>query len=301
MTISYIGESSSHPVILSATAPTLATNPDMALGWLWSETDVAANLYKLTSLSPVTWTALTSATGEANTASNVGAAGVGIFKQKTGVDLEFKKLNAASTKITVADDVANSEVDIDVAEAQLSLANLGTRTHASLSDNPAASETLAGHAEIATVAEVDAGADNTRIVSPDGLAGSKLGKRVVTLIILDDLTNNAVGDGQGDITFTVPQELNGYNLVAAHAAVEVAGTTGTETIQIHNVTKAADMLSTRITIDSGELTSYTAATAPVVDTLNDDVATGDKLRVDTDAIHTTAAKGLQAILTFQLP
>jgi hypothetical protein len=33
------------------------------------------------------------------------------------------------------------------------------------------------------------------------------------------------------------------------------------------------MLSTRITIDASEFTSYTAATAPVIDTTKDDVAT----------------------------
>jgi hypothetical protein len=63
--------------------------------------------------------------GEANTASNVGTAGVGLFKQKTGVNLELKKINAGSTKVTITDDTVNSEVDVDVVEANLTLANIG--------------------------------------------------------------------------------------------------------------------------------------------------------------------------------
>lgn len=127
-----------------------------------------------------------------------------------------------------------------------------------------------------------------------------INNRVVSLVLLDNATDNAVGDGVGAITFTVPEEFNGMNLVNAHASVEVAGTTGTQSVQIHNVTDAVDMLSTVITIDTGELTSYTAATAPVINTATDDVATGDKLRVDVDTIHTTPAKGLTVILTFQV-
>jgi hypothetical protein len=65
------------------------------------------------------------ASGESNTASNVGAGGVGVFKQKSGVDLQFKNVNAGSSKITITDDTTNSEVDIDVVEANLTLANLG--------------------------------------------------------------------------------------------------------------------------------------------------------------------------------
>jgi len=62
--------------------------------------------------------------GETNTASNVGTAGTGVFKQKSGADLEFKKINAGSAKITITDDTGDDEIDID----------LGTVAVADLSD-----------------------------------------------------------------------------------------------------------------------------------------------------------------------
>jgi len=58
------------------------------------------------------------ASGEANTASNVGTAGVGVFKQKAGVDLQFKKINAGSARVTITDDTVNSEVDINVSAVE---------------------------------------------------------------------------------------------------------------------------------------------------------------------------------------
>lgn len=72
--------------------------------------------------------------GESNTASNVGSAGVGVFDGKTGINLGFRNLVAASTKITVALDAGNKNVDLDVDESALSLANLGTRAITDLSD-----------------------------------------------------------------------------------------------------------------------------------------------------------------------
>lgn len=113
--------------------------------------------------------------------------------------------------------------------------------------------------------------------------------------MIGDTETLATGDGQ--ISFFCPPELNGLNLVDADAAVSTASSSGTPTIQIRNVTQAADMLSTRITIDANEKTSYTAATPPVIDTANDDVATGDEIAIDVD-VAGTGATGLAVILKF---
>jgi len=74
---------------------------------------------------------------ETNTASNVWTAWVWVFKQKTWVDLEFKKINAWSTAITITDDVANNEVDIDFASWVATLDNITqitNRSHTLLTD-----------------------------------------------------------------------------------------------------------------------------------------------------------------------
>src|SRR5690606_2944538 len=54
--------------------------------------------------------------GESNTASNVGA-GVGVYKEKSGVDLRFKSLTSgASGTITVTADAGGNEIDFDLAQ-----------------------------------------------------------------------------------------------------------------------------------------------------------------------------------------
>lgn len=110
-----------------------------------------------------------------------------------------------------------------------------------------------------------------------------------------------VETGDGKAYLHIPPGLNGMNLVYAHAAVITAGSTGTTDVQIHNLSAAVDMLSTKLTIDSGEGGSDTAGTPAVIDTNNNGVSTNQMLRVDVDAVSTTPPKGLIVTLGFQLP
>lgn len=124
-------------------------------------------------------------------------------------------------------------------------------------------------------------------------------KKVVGVQVFDSASDVATGDGKA--FFRIPASLNGANLVSVAMNVYTAGTTGTMDVQIRNVTDSQDMLSTKLTIDSTETDTSTAVTPAVINTTYDDVATGDKIAIDVDAVQTTKAKGLYVELTFQLP
>lgn len=161
------------------------------------------------------------------------------------------------------------------------------------------------------VQQTDAATGNAPVISATGgddninldLIGKGTGTvrkpTSVSIQVFDGATDTVTGDGK--FYFTIPEEINGMNLVGVHAAVVTAGTTNTTDIQIANVTDSVDMLSTKLTIDSGETSSATAATAAVIDTTKDDVVTNDLLRIDVDAVSTTPAKGLIVRLRFALP
>ena len=155
--------------------------------------------------------------------------------------------------------------------------------------------------EAAIASEVNTGTNTEKFVTPDALAGSNYGVAILSVLLFDSDQDVVTGNGAGGVFWRVPVYLNGWDLVAITAAVQTAGTTGTTTIQVRNVTQTADMLTTEVTIDSGEMDSSTAAAAAVIDTANDDVATGDQLRFDVDAVPTTAPKGLLVELVFRVP
>ena len=137
-------------------------------------------------------------------------------------------------------------------------------------------------------------------ISPKG-SGRIRSKSTIECHVVAGATDTAVADSK--YFFRVPAELSGMNLVAVAACVVTAGTTGTTDVQIHRVRSGSsvDMLSTKITIDSTEVDTSTAATPAVIDTSNDDVVTGDQVHVDIDAISTTPSKGLNVEMTFAMP
>jgi len=119
--------------------------------------------------------------------------------------------------------------------------------------------------------------------------------------ITDTGVATAVADGlQG---FVVPASMVGMNITSVIAVVDTAGTTGTTDIQLRRVRAGTpvDVLSTVATIDTTELTTETAATPYVINTSNDDLALGDKLFPDIDAISTTPAEGLSFTVGLQWP
>lgn len=161
-------------------------------------------------------------------------------------------------------------------------------------------------ADLTTTVKAAGGAGSNRKVTLANLfeyAGvrSGMGVRIIEISIGVPTSATVTGDGQG--YFRVPSTMNGWNLVGVAASVAVAGTTNTTDIQLRRVRAAAsaDMLSTKITIDSTEVDSSTAAVPPVINAANDDVNTADQIYVDVDAISTTPAQGLCVTMIFQLP
>ena len=241
--------------------------------------------------------------GESNTASNVGT-GEGVFKQKTGVDLELKSI-IGGTGLTAVGNTNDVTLNVDHEFTAADETKLdGIATGATANDTDANLKARANHTGTQTASTISDYASATatftnKTIDESGTGNSLKIRRGIQMVVFDFTTDVATGNGK--FYFHIDSSLGGMDLVDVHAEVITAGTTGTTDIQVHNVTQAADMLSTVITIDSGETGSDTAATAAVIDTANDDVAQNDLIRIDVDAISTTAPQGLIVTLGFKTP
>lgn len=95
-----------------------------------------------------------------------------------------------------------------------------------------------------------------------------------------------VTTGDGRFIWLIPEDLDAHSLAKVEAFITTPGT-GATTINMRLLqnggTDLGDMLTTAITIDSGERNSKDAAVQPVVDTTNALVAHGDHISFDVDA------------------
>ena len=248
---------------LSATsAPTSSDHlgSGYSAGSLWVDTyNQEAYVCLNDSFVSASWTSVTaSASGEANTASNVGTSGVGLFKQKSSANLEFKKLNgAASGLVTVTDDTANDEVDLDLA--------------------------------VASQAEAEAGTATDRAMTPLRTRDA-IDYDVRPLIIAASNETSNLAVGTAVTTFRMPFLAV---VVGVRASVTTAPTGSGITVDINE--SGLTILSTKLTIDAGEKTSTTAATAAV---LSDTILADDaEITIDIDAVgSTTPGTGLKVTL-----
>jgi len=112
--------------------------------------------------------------------------------------------------------------------------------------------------------------------------------------------SDALSVGDGKMTFVVP-----FNCVLKDAEASVttgSAADGPIAIQLRNLDYsggAQDMLTTKITIDDGELSSYTAAAPCAPNASYDDIAAGDRIRIDVDDEGDGDAEGLDVILVLQ--
>lgn len=133
------------------------------------------------------------------------------------------------------------------------------------------------------------------------VANANATRRTIQFLVFAPTQDVTTGDGAAYAQ--VPSILNGHNIVSVRAVVITAGTTGTTDIQIARIRigTPADTLTTKITIDSGGTDSASATTPAVINTSNDDLATGDLLRIDVDAVSTTEPLGLIVTIETQEP
>jgi hypothetical protein len=182
------------------------------------------------------------ATGEANTAANVGASGVGVFKQKSGVSLQFKNIAAGSSKVTVVDDVPNSNVVLDVADNTSTQKVVVSKAGTSIGTRKQINFIEGSNVTITT--SDNAGSDRVDVtIAASGGGGGGSGE------VIQDVQFGSLATGY--VTLRV------YGLAADISAISVSKITNAVTIS--NVLGTAKIMSITARFDASDISAGTAS------------------------------------------
>ncbi|MBU1743249.1 MAG: hypothetical protein KKC37_17070, partial [Proteobacteria bacterium] len=123
-----------------------------------------------------------------------------------------------------------------------------------------------------------------------------LGKRTFVFALCGSGTALAVADGT--LGLVVPAIYAGWNLVDVEVACHTKGVTNTTDIQLRRRRAGADadMLTVKLTLGDEYYVSD-----ETIDTGNDDLAAGDLIYIDVDAVHDTPPQGVTVIMTVRTP
>jgi len=203
--------------------------------------------------------------GEANTASNVGSVGTGIFKQKTSEDLEFYKINSQSSGLTVAlngTDRLDLTLDdeIQAFTALVSAADkipyyTGSGT-AALADFTSAARSLLDDSDAATMRTTLGLVIGTNVLAPNGDGSGLSG---VVTAETDPVVGAVNGLVKANGAGTISAASAGTDYVAATSGSEVQKGNGSGGLTA--ATPGTDFTDLGNTIEKTEISDATATPA----------------------------------------
>jgi len=182
-------------------------------------------------------------------AVNVGTSGVGVFQNLNGnQELEFKKINPASNKISVADNVGNQQVDLNIVEANIvhqNLSGAGTNTHI----------------------QIDSHISATTAHGVSGVVVGTTSTQTLTNKTLDSDTNTITSDKLRSATTTI-------NIASATAPTNGQVLTATSSTVANWQTPTSSGVITNSQIISETSTTTTSQTYTVINSMTTTPASG---------------------------
>ena len=202
-----------------------------------------------------------------------------------GVNIDFRVEGNSDQELIVAD-AGEDKVGIGITPTTAHTSKLSLEGSMMIKERPAATADLATYGQL-WVKEV---APNQLYFTNDAGNDIRLDEEVFIISLSDETTNLTTGDGKA--YFNMPFAMT---LTAVKATVNTAPAGSTIIVDIEEA--GSTILTTLLSIDAGEKTSSTAATAAVIGGAGPALADDAEIKFNIDQIgSSTAGKGLKVTL-----